>query len=218
MKYYGSIYLITNLLNNKKYVGQSTNPISRIRRHLSIVKSKNKKNHIHSAINKYGKDNFKFEEICSCVTSYSDLNELERYFIKYFNCYGDNGYNETLGGGGSPGKFASNETKEKMCIARKGKTPSLGMKHTEQTKNKMSEDRKGAKHPMFGKNQSMNSIVKNKMSQKTRISILCLETNNMYFSLREAAKDIKCDPSCFYKYFKGKIKNIKGLTFIKYGQ
>lgn len=50
---------------------------------------------IDFAINKYGKENFLVEKICECADE--NLDDLERYYINYYNTYYD-GYNLTLGG------------------------------------------------------------------------------------------------------------------------
>ena len=50
---------------------------------------------IHRAINKYGKSNFTIEVIEEVEST--NLNDRERYWIKYYNSY-NNGYNSTKGG------------------------------------------------------------------------------------------------------------------------
>jgi len=89
------IYLITNLSNDKKYVGQTVqNPQERWRQHLKD--SKNPKMVISHAINKYGVDNFKFEVIDECL-SIDALNEAESGWIYRLDTF-NNGYNSTSGG------------------------------------------------------------------------------------------------------------------------
>lgn len=87
------IYLITNLINNKKYVGQSTHIYKRWGVH------KNSNNWIdiplYRAFKKYGLNNFKFEILEEC--SKEKLDDLEIYWISYFDCF-NNGYNLTPGG------------------------------------------------------------------------------------------------------------------------
>lgn len=72
------IYLITNKINNKKYVGQSKDIERRWKEH--ILKEKNTM--IHNAIKKYGKENFDFKilELCSL----EQLTEKERYYYKKY--------------------------------------------------------------------------------------------------------------------------------------
>lgn len=90
----GYIYKITNKLNNKSYIGQTGNTIKdRMKKHYSNAKVA--KTGIDYAIGKYGRDNFIVEEVCTCDNS--QLDELERYYIQYYNTYND-GYNLTIGG------------------------------------------------------------------------------------------------------------------------
>lgn len=87
------VYCITNLINNKKYIGQSVNPQKRFNNHYS---KNNDKTHsiIHEAMRKYGKENFKLE-----ILYYGeDYNNQEKYYIKLFNTISPNGYNITPGG------------------------------------------------------------------------------------------------------------------------
>jgi len=86
------IYLITNLINGKQYVGQSIGIA-----HRWIEHKNSKENYpISKAIRKYGKDNFKFEIIENCLPK--DLDEKEMYYIKKYNTIVPNGYNITYGG------------------------------------------------------------------------------------------------------------------------
>lgn len=114
---YGSIYLVTNKINSKKYIGQTIFPVEiRWKAH---YKANSLSSALHSAIHKYGLENFTFEEICSAKNE-DDLNFLEEYLIKYYNSYGNNGYNKTYGGDASSGKFTP-EVREKMRLAKLGK-------------------------------------------------------------------------------------------------
>lgn len=119
MKFY--IYLITNLINNKKYIGKSNNPKSRWGDHKKIgVGGKEKYPTeffaIHAALNKYGIDNFKFETI-----EEFDIEDIA-YFAetKWINYFGSNkkdrGYNCNSGGRG--GIAPTEETRQKMIAAQ----------------------------------------------------------------------------------------------------
>lgn len=97
----GYIYLITNKLNGKMYVGQTLMTVhERWLRHCSVARNNINATGIDGAIRKYGKENFFVETIKECPVI--ELDKWEIYYIKYYNTYqgnnDNNGYNITLGG------------------------------------------------------------------------------------------------------------------------
>lgn len=105
------IYKITNLINGKVYIGQSTNIERRWKDHKRMFNYKDdgslKYNYpLYCAFRKYGEKNFKFEIIEEC--SEEELNEKEILYIKKHNSYvrwkNSNGYNQTLGGESNSGE------------------------------------------------------------------------------------------------------------------
>lgn len=93
---YGSVYLITNKLDNIKYVGITTTTIAA--RWSSHCAPSSTCSWLHNAIKKYGKAFFKVEELYVSFCK-EDLEEKELYFINLFNTLAPNGYNLTLGRG-----------------------------------------------------------------------------------------------------------------------
>ena len=93
------IYKITNLINNKCYIGKTLNTIQeRWREHCSDYKKRDEeKRPLYSAMNKYGIENFKIEEIEQCNEDI--VNDREKYWIEYYGSF-KKGYNATLGGDG----------------------------------------------------------------------------------------------------------------------
>lgn len=122
------IYKITNSVNNKVYIGLTTQGlIQRQREHLSRLNDCNRTHKLYQAMRKYGADKFKFEEIFVCFND-KDLVEFETAFIKEYNSF-NKGYNMTVGG-----EVISQETKDKL------RTKMLGRKLT--WYNKILESRK----------------------------------------------------------------------------
>lgn len=103
----GYIYKITNLVNNKAYVGQTKQPIEiRWEAHIYAAFREDDDNryYLHRAINKYGLDKFKFEIIEEVPNT--KLDEREIYWIAQYHTYrydelGNQSYNLTRGGKGN---------------------------------------------------------------------------------------------------------------------
>lgn len=92
------IYVITNLLNNKHYIGQSKDIYERWKNHKRQSTWRSHPNKaLYTAFDKYGIENFEFEIIEMC--DLEDLDRREIYYISEYDSY-KNGYNRTLGGQG----------------------------------------------------------------------------------------------------------------------
>ena len=99
MKVYGSVYLITNRVNGKQYVGATKCGVKRrFSQHLADATIPRKRKVLHCAINKYGKDNFDVTVVAECLDK-SSLFQAERTLIKAYNTL-TAGYNLTSGGEG----------------------------------------------------------------------------------------------------------------------
>lgn len=94
------IYKITNLTNNKVYIGQSTNILKRFIAHKSRAfnpKNSQYESPLYRAIRKYGIDNFDFKIIEECKKE--NLNKKEQHYIKFYQANSSEyGYNLTEGG------------------------------------------------------------------------------------------------------------------------
>lgn len=102
------IYKITNIINNKVYIGKSTNIERRWKEHIRHSKDEftKEKPPIHKAINKYGLESFIFEIVEECEVDF--LNEREMFYIKFYNSRNKKkGYNITEGGDGGPVMFGN---------------------------------------------------------------------------------------------------------------
>ena len=92
-----AIYIITNIINNKQYIGQTVHPEKRWWEHCNRAKNNKDSYPIHCAIKKYGEKNFTFK-ILEWTEDY-DTREAE--LIKQYNTLTPNGYN-VIEGGHSP--------------------------------------------------------------------------------------------------------------------
>jgi group I intron endonuclease len=93
------IYKVTNLVNNKIYIGQTIKTLKeRIKNHVRESKNKNIYRPFLLALKKYGLENFLFEEIDNA----DSLNELDKKEIYWINLYDstnkEKGYNISFGG------------------------------------------------------------------------------------------------------------------------
>ena len=187
------IYLVTNSINGKQYVGQT-------------ITKENKLGHgriIRSAYKLHGKDNFTYEKITTRIDNRNTLNYLERFWIKTLDTIVPNGYNIDTGGSegnewtderrrkhslskkgkkikrplgsksGMKGKKYPEEGKRKLSEALKGNKFALGFKHTDETKAKMSASQKEywaslPVHPNKGKKAGKKTIEKKRIAALNR--------------------------------------------------
>ena len=137
------IYKITNIQNNKVYIGQSIRPIEqRFKRHINDALHNKLDTHFARAIREYGVDSFKLEEIDSAKTQ-EELNKKEQYWIKYYNSVKE-GYNETDAIEKCGGNTYQSKTEEEMEVI----------------KEKIRQTKLGAKNPMARKIKRINIITK----------------------------------------------------------
>ncbi len=111
----GIIYIHKNLLNGKVYVGKTTQKPSRRFRKTNIIHYKNC-SAFYNALKSYGWDNF-CTEVIACSLLIENLNEIEEYFINYYNSIAPNGYNLVRVDKGL--NSYSDETKKKISDSRK---------------------------------------------------------------------------------------------------
>lgn len=91
------IYKITNKINGKVYIGQTTREFEiRKQEHIDNAFLYHINTHIYCAMRKYGLESFEFEKICD-AKNVEELNYLEtKYIIEYDSVR--NGYNMSYGG------------------------------------------------------------------------------------------------------------------------
>lgn len=127
------IYKITNTVNGKCYIGQSTDLPNRIRKHIkTLLNGTNRNEHLQNAYKKYGPGSFTIEIIEECSEEQLDAREI--FWIDFYKSYDRNfGYNKTPGGKGGNGYFEI-----------------LAQKEKESLRQKMSESKTGMLNPIYG--------------------------------------------------------------------
>lgn len=82
------IYRVTNKINNKVYIGQTTKALHRRKAgHIRDAFKRNSTNHFHRALRKHGKDNFSWEIVCK-ASSRDQLDIKESYYIGFYRAVG----------------------------------------------------------------------------------------------------------------------------------
>jgi group I intron endonuclease len=150
----GYIYKITNKINGKCYIGETTkdDPIKRWKQHKNTISRGVGCPALRLVVNKYGIENFEFKVLIICFDC--DRFKYEKEYIKKYNTYGSDGYNMTLGGegGGFVGKKHTEETKQLIKSKTSGaNNPQFGKKKSLEEIKRMSERMKGKNHPCYGK-------------------------------------------------------------------
>lgn len=205
------IYKITNLVNNKMYIGQTTQkkPISRFDRHICNAKY-NIKGPLYNAIRKYGKENFRFEVIFSAF-SLADLNDSERYFISLFQSNKKKfGYNISLGG-------ASRLTKESINKMKKTIQKQFDDGRTPWNKGKgnpiiISEDKRHTEE--YRRNLSLSKIEYYKHNRQVLSKfVYCVELNIFFNSASQAGYFFNTTQHCISRVCRGERSYHKNLTF-----
>lgn len=96
----GTIYMIRNIKNDKRYIGQSVQPVEkRFRQHIEAAYLEGRRSYntcLSRAIRKYGSDFFELGVIADDVPD-DDLDIVEAHYIDMYNTLAPNGYNKSTG-------------------------------------------------------------------------------------------------------------------------
>ncbi len=168
------IYYIKNLKDGKLYIGQSIDMIKEWNgKHRTLLNhNKHWNKYLQNAWNKYGEENFEHVIICECLID--ELDDLEYFYINEYNSHWTkSGYNMSLGGEAPMrGMKHSQESKDKMSLSRMGNKNGLGSKswfgknHTQESKDKISQAKIGK--PSWNKGLKMKEETKEKLSESRR--------------------------------------------------
>ena len=204
------IYKCTCLSNGRCYIGQTRFLFRRKNDHIrSLRNNRHSNRHLQNAWNKYKEENFKWEVIEYCPIK--SLDEREMYWIKYYDSF-KNGFNLTTGGG--LGCEYSEESKRKRREAMLGENnPMFG--RTGELNPAYGHDHSGEKNGMYGRHHTEEANEKNRQAHlgKNNICskpIICVETNELFWSMGEAGRAKNCSDTTICKVCKGVKKTCGG--------
>lgn len=172
-----SIYLHTNKINGKRYIGQTILPPE---------KRWGKDGHgyqnqyIYQDILRYGWNNFEHTILESNLTSV-EADAQERYWINYFNTQYPYGYNKTPGGNG-----VSEDTREKMSVKAKENWTKASKERHQQQSALMTYLCKTLDRT--GKNNSMYRTHRTGADAANKRAVQCIETGEVFVTVTEASK------------------------------
>lgn len=93
------IYKFENNINHMVYIGQTIDLEKRYLKHCRNIKDLRKQEDLYRALREFGLENFSYEILVQLDSFDQDrLNELENYYINYYNSLKPNGYNMVPGG------------------------------------------------------------------------------------------------------------------------
>lgn len=194
------VYIHT-IPNNKVYIG-ITKQEPKIRWSYGNNYRHNK--YFYRAIKKYGWNNIKHEILFDNLTK-EEACKLEQQLIKKYNSTNSKyGYNISTGGEAPYGVVFTEERKQKISKANKGR------KFTEEHKSKLPQLWKKG-HTPWNKGKLTNQETINKIKEaKKQYDILCVETNIKYDSLRDAFKNTNINFHHIAEVCKGQRKTAGG--------
>ena len=201
-----TIYKITNLINQKSYIGRTIDFESRMYRHKTRAFNNNSKEYnypLYLAIRKYGLDKFQFQKLLICSLDFAQYYE-NSLIIYYKSNHKNYGYNILDGNE----NIVSHNDIVRAKISKKlkehyKKIPSkkIGSKLSKETKDKISKSRKGK----CSKQLKIQLLKQNSIkAKKVVITSITNEIVGHYSSLNEAARTLDLDESCLSKVCQNK--------------
>lgn len=210
------IYKITNIINGKRYIGQTIFTLEkRWDEHLGSYRN-GKTQYLYKAMRKYGIENFKIEQVMRCENE-KDLDKKEAFCIRIFNTFAENGrgYNCTTGGN--------------------------QYRLDEKSKKKIGEKKKGKKLPPHQAAYLREMVIKSMSNPITKMKFLIANGSKWFFAYEavltekhnnqkpskmskgkkigkwlstiDCAKELNINPKGISKNLKNRSKSYKGYIF-----
>ena len=193
---YGFIYITTNMINGKRYIGQRKfygTGHQKWQNYLGSGKI------IRRAINKYGKENF-VREIIDITYSKEELDLKEIQYIKDYNATKtDNFYNLVEGGSGTKGSFDERYTKEERKKIHDLKSENVLGENNPNYGNKWNEEQRKV---MSLRMKDQYIGVNNPRAK----SVICITTGKIFSTAKEAGEYYKVNRGSIGQCCKGNFK------------
>lgn len=170
------IYIISNVYNQKIYIGQAQNIRARWHKHRTALRHNCHDNkHLQAAWNKYGEKAFEFKILERC--NVSELDVREQHYLDVYMPKG-NCYNLCPIASSMRGIKRSPETRQRMSESQKGRKITdahreklvqshIGHRHSEETRQRMSEAQK-RRPPYSEETLKKKSDAARNISEETR--------------------------------------------------
>jgi len=182
------IYKVTSP-TGRIYIGQAIDVNKRFDSYERIDSSVKNQRKLYNSLMKYGPGLHRFEYIEEC--NELDLNFFERKWQDYYNVTGKKGMNCKLTKTNDKSGNVSDETREKMSIAR------IGMKFSkEHCKNLSIYGKKRAQSPEF--------IIQQRINSGNSKKVLKISTGEIYYSATEAARQNNVTDNMMKKWLQGR--------------
>lgn len=208
-----TIYMHTNKVNGKVYIGQTCQPLEdRWRKDGAGYVGSTK---FYNAIKKYGWDNFEHVILFSDLTQ-EQANRLEEKLIEEYNATDDAcGYNIQKGGGNHQ---IPQETRDKISRTKLSQHNHM----PEERRHWMRENYRGEGNPFYGKTHSKET--REKMSRNhanvkggnnpCAKKVMCVETGVIYPSAREACEAVGRSKSAITNCCSGRSQTCAGYHWV----
>lgn len=219
------VYQHINKINKKIYIGiTSQKPELRWGANGSKYKTSP---HFYNAIQKYGWDNFEHIILFENLTKEEAIKKEIELIKKYDTCNPEKGYNETTGGNAPK---MSDAAKRKLSEAMKGNKNCLGRVLSEETKEKISKSQKGRTFTEEHKQKLSEAAKKRHVpcseEKKKKLSesyphkrkIYCMETDTIYESVQECARQLNLFATNISKVCRGIHHTTGGYHFRYYDE
>lgn len=224
------IYKIENNINDKIYIGSAEKFNLRYNQHKHhLLKGTHHSIILQNFVNKYGFKSLSFKIIEENVVN---LIEREQFYIDTLNPF----FNIRKIADSMKGTKRTKEQKiymleqrlkksgypKKKLIEKKERKKRIGIKHSEETKIKISNLRKGNGNGMFNKKGELHPKYGKKVSEETLIKMRCrggeiidLNTGIIYINRFEFCEKLNIPKGTACKYLSGKVKSVQNYMYVK---